>query len=68
MSEILKETGKSYNQNFVSSDNPIQNIWNKIDKFMKIGQDKKILVSSLVCLLTSLDKVEKNFSIFPDVL
>ena len=36
-----KETGPSYGQKFVSSDNPSQNIWDKLKKYSKIGQDFK---------------------------
>ena len=37
--------------------NPVQNIWNKIDKSTKIGQDKKSLVSTFTCFLTAIAKV-----------
>ena len=35
----LKETGPSYSQKFVYSDNPGQNVWHKVKKSSKIGQD-----------------------------
>ena len=37
--------------------NPEQNIWNKIEKFSKTGQDKKILISPFACFLTAIAKV-----------
>ena len=59
MSKIwsMKETGLSYGQKFVCSDNPGKNIWNKIKKFSKIGQDKKSLLSSFAGFLNAISKV-----------
>ena len=37
--------------------NPGQNIWNKIEKSTKTGQDKKSLISTLACFLTATAKV-----------
>ena len=37
--------------------NPGQNIWNKIEKSSKTGQDKKSLISTFVCFLTATAKV-----------
>ena len=37
--KLLKETGLSYDQKFLSSENPRQNIWNKMEKSSKIRQD-----------------------------
>ena len=37
--------------------NPMQNIWNKIEKSSKTGQDKKSLISTFVCFLTATTKV-----------
>ena len=37
--------------------NPGQNIWNKIEKFSKTGQDKKSLISPFACFLTATAKV-----------
>ena len=37
--------------------NPGQNIWNKIEKYSKIGQDKKSLISTFACFLTATAKV-----------
>ena len=37
--------------------NPGQNIWNKIKKSSKTGQDKKSLISTLACFLTAIAKV-----------
>ena len=42
----LKKTGPSYDQKFAFSDNPGGNIWNKIEKSSKMGQDRKILIST----------------------
>ena len=44
-------------QKFVYSDNTSQNIWNKIEKSSKTGQDKKILISTFACFLTATGKV-----------
>ena len=38
-------------------DNPGQNIWNKIEKSSKTGQDKKSLISTFACVLTATAKV-----------
>ena len=54
---ILKETWSSYDQKFACSDNPGQNIWNKIEKSCKIGYYKKGLISAFVCFLTAIAKV-----------
>ena len=40
-----------------STYNPGQNIWNKIDKSSKTGQDKKSLISTFACFLTATAKV-----------
>ena len=37
--------------------NPGQNIWNKIEKSSKTGQDKKSLISTFACFLTATAKV-----------
>ena len=37
--------------------NPGQNIWNKIKKSSKTGQDKKSLISTFACFLTATAKV-----------
>ena len=47
----LKETGQGSDQNFVCSDNPRQDIWNKIEKSSKSGKDKKSWISTSVCFL-----------------
>ena len=36
---------------------PGQNIWNKLKKSSKTGQEKKSLVSIFVCFLTAIAKV-----------
>ena len=37
--------------------NPGQNIWDKIEKSSKTGQDKKRLTSTFACFLTATAKV-----------
>ena len=53
----LKETGPSCDQNFVCSDNPGQNILNKVKKSSKIGQDYKTLASIFAYILNAIAKV-----------
>ena len=53
----MKETGPSYGQKFVCSDNPGQNIWHKVKKFSKIGQDFKNVLSKFAYFLTAIAKV-----------
>ena len=36
---------------------PGQNIWNKIEKSSKTGQEKKSLISTFACFLTGIAKV-----------
>ena len=55
--ESLKKTGPSEDQNFLCSDNPEQNIWNKIEKSSKIGQKKKSLISTFACFFTVIAKI-----------
>ena len=43
----LKEIGPTYDQKFVCTDNTGQNIWHKVNKSSKIGQDFKNLLSSV---------------------
>ena len=59
MSENLgfKETGPSQDQNFVWSDNPSKDIWNKINKSFKTQQDRKSLISTFASFLTAIAKV-----------
>ena len=40
----LKETRPSYGQKCVCSENPGQNIWHKVKKYIKIGQDFKNII------------------------
>ena len=54
----MKKAGLSYEQKFLSSDNPAQNIWNKIEKSSKTGEEKKSLISAFACFLTATAKVE----------
>ena len=37
--------------------NPGQNIWKKIEKSSKTGQDKKSLISAFACFFTAIAKV-----------
>ena len=61
----LKDTGVSCDQIFASSDNPGQNIWNKIEKSCKNGQDRKSLISTFACFLTAFAKLASvQFEIF----
>ena len=53
----LKETGPNYGQKFVCSDNPGQNIWHKVKKPSKIGQDFENLLPNFACSLTAIVKV-----------
>ena len=53
----LKETGLSYGQKLVCSDNPEQNILHKVKKASKIGQDFKNVLSNFMCFLTGIVKV-----------
>ena len=53
----LKETGHSYGQKIVSSDNPVQNIWQKVKKPSKIGQDIKNLLPNFVFFLRAIARV-----------
>ena len=48
----LKATGPSYGQTIVCSDNPGQNIWHKVKKYSKIGQDYKNLISNFPCFMS----------------
>ena len=38
----LEETGSSYDHKFVSSDNPGQNVWNKVKRSSIIEQEKAL--------------------------
>ena len=49
-SQILKNS-------LIRDCNPEQNIWNKIEKYNKIGQDKKSLISAFACFFTPIAKV-----------
>ena len=55
-SSSLKETGPSYCQMFVCSDNSRQNIWHRVEKCSKTGQDYKNLISHFACFLTAFVK------------
>ena len=53
----MKETGPSYGQKFVCSDNPGQNIWQRVKKYSKIGQDLKNVIYNFACFLTAVVNV-----------
>ena len=53
-----KGTGPSKDQKFACSDNPGQNIWTKLEKSSKTGQEKESLVSAFACFLTAICKVQ----------
>ena len=53
----LKDTGLHYGQRFFCSDNPGQNIWHKVKKSSRIGQDLQNLLSNFACFLTAIVKV-----------
>ena len=53
----VKETGSSYGQKILSSDNPSQNIWHKLKKCIKIGQDFKNVISHFAWFLTAIVNV-----------
>ena len=40
----------------IASYNPMQDIWNKLEKSSKTGQDKKSLISTFACFLTATAK------------
>ena len=54
----MKDTGSICDQKFVWLDNPGQNIWNKIEKSSKTGQEKKSLISTFEGFLTAIAKVK----------
>ena len=68
----MKDTGTSYDKK--DADNPGQNIWDKVNKPSKIGEDQKTLVSPFEYFLTVPAKVfmsQPNFEtflVFPDFL
>ena len=47
----LKENGSSYDQKCVFSNNSGQNIWNRLEKSSKIGQENKTLMSTFATKL-----------------
>ena len=53
----LKETGPSYDQKFVGSDDLGQNIGHKVKKSSNIGQNLKKFLSNFACFLTAIVKV-----------
>ena len=57
---LSSATIKLLHHHFVrnSSNNPGQNIWNKVEKSSKTGQVKKSLISTFACFLTAIAKVQ----------
>ena len=55
--KFFPKTGPSKEKNFICSDSPGQNIWNKIEKSSESRQDKKRLISAFACLFTAIAKV-----------
>ena len=53
---ILKETGPSYDQKLVCSDNPRQNIWNKA-KSSKFEKEEKSLIPTFGYIFTAINRV-----------
>ena len=53
----MKKTGPSYGQKFVSSDNTCQNMWHKLKKYNKVGQDFKNVISNFACFFTAIVNV-----------
>ena len=53
-SKSVKETGPSYSQKSVPSDNPSRNISHKQKKYCKIGPDFKNAIPSFGCALTAI--------------
>ena len=56
----VKETGPSYGQKFVFSDNPSQKNWHKVKKYSKIEQYFKNVISNFAnfaCFLTAIVNV-----------
>ena len=49
----MKKTGPSEDQKHVYWDNSGQNLFNKIEKSIKTGHDKKSLISTSECSLTA---------------
>ena len=52
-----KKTGLNSDRKFTCSENFEQNIWNKMEKCSKTGQEKKSLVSIFARFLTAIGKV-----------
>ena len=57
ISKILRKENKEGLGNYLTIYNPGQNIWNRIEKSSKTGQDKKSLISTFACFSTAAAKV-----------
>ena len=57
---LMPETKKDLRDLFNSFLNYKHNIWNKIEKFDKIGQYKNILISTFLCFLTVTAEILKR--------
>ena len=56
-SQVRRRLDQIMVKKFVSLDNPGQNIWCKVKRYNKIGQDFKNLISNFACFLTSIVNV-----------
>ena len=56
-SSTVKETGQSYGKNFVCSDNTGENVWHKVKRYNKIGQELKNIISNFVSFFTAIVNV-----------
>ena len=57
INKILRKENKEGLGNYLTIYNPGQNIWNRIEKSSKTGQDKKSLISTFACFSTATAKV-----------
>ena len=53
----FEEDWAELDQKSVSPDNPMQNIWKKLEKPSNTGQDKESLISTFACFLIAATKV-----------
>ena len=57
VADLERENPRFFNSECKSSNNPGQNILNKIEKSSKTGQGKKSLISTFACFLAATAKV-----------
>ena len=53
----MKDSGSSYGQGFASSDIPSQNICHNPDKYSKLGEDLKNVISNFAWSMTAVINV-----------